>query len=221
MTVAATASAASSEIRRCNWSALPPQRIEIIAAILDRLLHDPEILTINGPSWRLRDRSDLLANDTKTAKTMKTARPIPLGDPAEALRKPHKTLINRSEPLRDAQSGRDARSAVRTRPSVVKRPPVVAPGDDVEEAHEPRIGPFPGISCEPDEDVLPEPRSRLGFEHDLDDAVLAIDYARLRSQFAYDIKLQPLIRRRQPLKDISLYLCALVRAWRLEARRDR
>lgn len=28
--------------------------------ILDRLMHDAEILTINGPSWRLRGRGELL-----------------------------------------------------------------------------------------------------------------------------------------------------------------
>ncbi len=32
-------------------------------------LHDAEILTINGPSWRLRGRGDLLADNIKTAET--------------------------------------------------------------------------------------------------------------------------------------------------------
>jgi DNA replication protein DnaC len=36
----------------------------LAAAILDRLLHDAEILTINGPSYRLRGRLDTLGADT-------------------------------------------------------------------------------------------------------------------------------------------------------------
>jgi DNA replication protein DnaC len=33
----------------------------LAAAILDRLLHDAEVLTINGPSYRLKDRLDAIA----------------------------------------------------------------------------------------------------------------------------------------------------------------
>jgi hypothetical protein len=32
----------------------------LAAAILDRLLHDAEVLTINGPSWRLKGRLEEL-----------------------------------------------------------------------------------------------------------------------------------------------------------------
>lgn len=40
----------------------------LAAAILDRLLHDAEVLTINGPSYRLRGRIDALRNnETATA----------------------------------------------------------------------------------------------------------------------------------------------------------
>jgi DNA replication protein DnaC len=42
----------------------------LAAAILDRLLHDAEVLTINGPSYRLRGRLDALrANATDTSTT--------------------------------------------------------------------------------------------------------------------------------------------------------
>ena len=42
---------------------------EVLAtAILDRLLHHCHVISINGPSWRLRDRiSDLAASDTNPA----------------------------------------------------------------------------------------------------------------------------------------------------------
>ncbi len=33
----------------------------LAAAILDRLLHDAEVLTINGPSYRLRGRLEALS----------------------------------------------------------------------------------------------------------------------------------------------------------------
>ena len=42
--------------------------VEQAVAILDRLLHDAEILTINGPSWRLRGRGELFAEDGRTAQ---------------------------------------------------------------------------------------------------------------------------------------------------------
>ena len=44
-------------------------------AILDRLLHDAEILTVNGPSCRLRGRGDLLAGDDKTAENSESGEP--------------------------------------------------------------------------------------------------------------------------------------------------
>jgi len=45
--------------RVSEWAELFGDEI-LAVAILDRLLHDAEILTINGPSWRLRGRGDLL-----------------------------------------------------------------------------------------------------------------------------------------------------------------
>ena len=45
-----------------EWAALLGDEI-LATAILDRLLHDAEVLTINGPSWRLRGRTEIL-NDT-------------------------------------------------------------------------------------------------------------------------------------------------------------
>jgi len=37
----------------------------LAAAILDRLLHEAEVLTINGPSWRLKGRLDQLRGSEK------------------------------------------------------------------------------------------------------------------------------------------------------------
>ncbi|MGO9341002.1 MAG: IS21-like element helper ATPase IstB [Acidimicrobiales bacterium] len=42
-----------------EWATLLGDEI-LAAAILDRLLHDAEVLTINGPSYRLRGRTDIL-----------------------------------------------------------------------------------------------------------------------------------------------------------------
>jgi hypothetical protein len=49
-----------------EWAELFGDEVQAVA-ILDRLLHDAEILTINGPSWRLRGRGDLLADTGKSA----------------------------------------------------------------------------------------------------------------------------------------------------------
>ncbi len=46
-----------------EWATLLGDEI-LAAAILDRLLHDAEVLTINGPSYRLRGRTDILKDDT-------------------------------------------------------------------------------------------------------------------------------------------------------------
>jgi DNA replication protein DnaC len=50
----------TSNKRVSEWAALFGDEV-LAAAILDRLLHDAEVLTINGPSWRLRCRGDILA----------------------------------------------------------------------------------------------------------------------------------------------------------------
>jgi DNA replication protein DnaC len=41
----------------------------LAAAILDRLLHDAEILAINGPSYRLKGRLDTLRHIADAHKT--------------------------------------------------------------------------------------------------------------------------------------------------------
>lgn len=49
----------TSNKRVSEWAALLGDEI-LATAILDRLLHDAEVLTINGPSWRLRGRTEIL-----------------------------------------------------------------------------------------------------------------------------------------------------------------
>jgi hypothetical protein len=50
-----------------EWAALFGDEI-LAAAILDRLLHDAEVLMINGPSWRLRGRGEILADQPPEEK---------------------------------------------------------------------------------------------------------------------------------------------------------
>jgi len=50
-----------------EWAELFGDEVQAVA-ILDRLLHDAEILTINGPSWRLRGRGDLLNRQPESAQ---------------------------------------------------------------------------------------------------------------------------------------------------------
>jgi DNA replication protein DnaC len=61
----------TSNKRVSEWAELFGDEI-LAVAILDRLLHDAEILTINGPSWRLRGRGDLLADPAKPAENDET-----------------------------------------------------------------------------------------------------------------------------------------------------
>jgi DNA replication protein DnaC len=49
----------TSNKRVSEWAALFGDEV-LAAAILDRLLHDAQVLMINGPSWRLRGRGDIL-----------------------------------------------------------------------------------------------------------------------------------------------------------------
>jgi DNA replication protein DnaC len=49
----------TSNKRVSEWAELFGDEVQAVA-IIDRLLHDAEILTINGPSWRLRGRDELL-----------------------------------------------------------------------------------------------------------------------------------------------------------------
>jgi DNA replication protein DnaC len=72
----------TSNKRVSEWAALLGDEI-LAAAILDRLLHDAEVLTINGPSWRLRGRSEILtaplpnADQAEHPTTTKTPRRQP------------------------------------------------------------------------------------------------------------------------------------------------
>ena len=67
-----------------EWAELFGDEVQAVA-ILDRLLHDAEILTINGPSWRLRGRGDLLRQTPETAKNGKNSpTDTPSATPARA-----------------------------------------------------------------------------------------------------------------------------------------
>jgi len=57
----------TSNKRVSEWAELFGDEVQAVA-ILDRLLHDAEVLTINGPSWRLRGRGDLLAGKPPAAQ---------------------------------------------------------------------------------------------------------------------------------------------------------
>jgi DNA replication protein DnaC len=57
----------TSNKRVSEWADVFGDEVQAVA-ILDRLLHDAEILTINGPSWRLRGRGDLLADKPQPAE---------------------------------------------------------------------------------------------------------------------------------------------------------
>ena len=76
----------TSNKRVSEWAELFGDEI-LAVAILDRLLHDAEILTINGPSWRLRGRGDLLADNAKTDKKRENS---PTDTPRQPRRRPHK-----------------------------------------------------------------------------------------------------------------------------------
>jgi hypothetical protein len=58
-----------------EWAALLGEEILTIA-ILDRLLHDAEVLTINGPSWRLRGRTEIL-DDTASPTATRSPTSLP------------------------------------------------------------------------------------------------------------------------------------------------
>jgi hypothetical protein len=45
----------------------------LAAVILDRLLHDAEVLTINGPSYMLRGRMEMLAREGGEAEAQANA----------------------------------------------------------------------------------------------------------------------------------------------------
>jgi DNA replication protein DnaC len=69
----------TSNKRVSEWAELFGDEVQAVA-ILDRLLHDAEILTINGPSWRLRGRDDLLrrlATSSENGESSPTDPPRP------------------------------------------------------------------------------------------------------------------------------------------------
>ena len=74
----------TSNKRVSEWAELFGDEVQAVA-ILDRLLHDAEILTINGPSWRLRGRGDLLANKPQVAENGTNS---PTDDPRQTRRGP-------------------------------------------------------------------------------------------------------------------------------------
>jgi DNA replication protein DnaC len=76
----------TSNKRVSEWADLFGDEI-LAVAILDRLLHDAEILTINGPSWRLRGRGDILADNTKSTQTGEIS---PTDTPPQPRRGPRK-----------------------------------------------------------------------------------------------------------------------------------
>jgi DNA replication protein DnaC len=55
----------TSNKRVSEWAELFGEEV-LAAAILDRLLHDAEVLTINGPSYRLRGRLEVLRKGGET-----------------------------------------------------------------------------------------------------------------------------------------------------------
>ncbi len=78
----------TSNKRVSEWAELFGDEVQAVA-ILDRLLHDAEILTINGPSWRLRGRGDLLHRPAETAENSENS-------PTDPPRKPGRGLQNGS-----------------------------------------------------------------------------------------------------------------------------
>jgi DNA replication protein DnaC/transposase len=76
----------TSNKRVSEWAELFGDEVQAVA-ILDRLLHDAEVLTINGPSWRLRGRGDLLSAKPQTAEDSEIS---PTDTPRQPRRGPQK-----------------------------------------------------------------------------------------------------------------------------------
>ena len=57
----------TSNKRVSEWAELFGEEV-LAAAILDRLLHDAEVLTINGPSYRLRGRLEMMEKEGDEAE---------------------------------------------------------------------------------------------------------------------------------------------------------
>lgn len=76
----------TSNKRVSEWAELFGDEVQAVA-ILDRLLHGAEVLTINGPSWRLRGRGDLLKQHPEGAQNGENS---PTNPPRQASREPQK-----------------------------------------------------------------------------------------------------------------------------------
>jgi DNA replication protein DnaC len=76
----------TSNKRVSEWAELFGDEVQAVA-ILDRLLHDAEVLTINGPSWRLRGRGDLLTAKPQPAENGEIS---PTDHPRDPRRGPQK-----------------------------------------------------------------------------------------------------------------------------------
>jgi DNA replication protein DnaC len=76
----------TSNKRPSEWAELFGDEV-LAAAILDRLLHDAEVLTINGPSWRLRGHGDILERRSDAAKDAANG---PTSTPRSPRRRPQK-----------------------------------------------------------------------------------------------------------------------------------
>jgi DNA replication protein DnaC len=74
----------TSNKRVSEWAELFGDEVQAVA-ILDRLLHDAEVLTINGPSWRLRGRGELLASKPPAAENSNVG---PTDTPQQPRRRP-------------------------------------------------------------------------------------------------------------------------------------
>ena len=62
----------TSNKRVAEWAELLGDEV-LAAAILDRLLHDAEVFTINGPSWRLRGRIEILTEQPPNSRAPEPA----------------------------------------------------------------------------------------------------------------------------------------------------
>jgi len=92
----------TSNKRVSEWAELFGDEI-LASAILDRLLHDAETLTINAP-WRVRGRGDLLASNAKPAEDGENSPTDTSRHPAQGSRRALTTPSSRSTRLAMRQS---------------------------------------------------------------------------------------------------------------------
>jgi hypothetical protein len=106
----------TSNKRVSEWAKLFGDEV-LAAAILDRLLHDAEVLTINGPSWRLRGRGDIFEREPHDAQSgQNESTHKPRGADGEGLRRAHRPPTERpTSPIATERSQPDLRRSVRRR----------------------------------------------------------------------------------------------------------